>query len=205
MHEKPKLWEGFLFWPSFSDVMSVTVLMFLFFLFAQMTINSEALLAAELSRRQDEVRKEVLAALGTERNLLTIVTDGNLQRFQFSDRILFKRGEADLLPLGEEVLRRVGVVLQAKNGLFRTAQVEGHTDRNPIRTIRFASNWELSSARATSVVRFLQDKLGFDPKILSANGYGEYRPVDQGDNEEAYSKNRRVELVLVYSLSDLIK
>jgi outer membrane protein OmpA-like peptidoglycan-associated protein len=205
MNEKPKLWEGFSFWPSFTDVMVVTLLIFLFFLFAQLTLNSQALVAAEVLRRQQAIAKEVTAALGDESSLLTIVSDGNLQRFQFSDRILFTRGEAELLPSGREVLRRVGEVLYRRADLIKTAQVEGHTDMRPIRTPRFPSNWELSSARATSVVRFLQEAIGFDPRILSANGYAEYRPVVVGDSEEAYAKNRRVELVLVYSTADLMQ
>lgn len=205
MNNKPQLWEGFSFWPSFTDVMVVTLLMFLFFLFAQLTMNSQALIAAEVLRRQDAIAAEVTAALGSDSKLLTIVSDGNLQRFQFSDRILFNRGEAELLDKGREVLQRVGEVLHRRADLITTAQVEGHTDVRPIRTPRFPSNWELSSARATSVVRFLQDQIGFDPRILSANGYAEYRPVDGGESEEAYAKNRRVELVLVYSTVDIMR
>ena len=205
MSEKPALWEGFSFWPSFADVMVVTLLMFVFFLFAQMTLNTDALALAELVRRQTEIRDEVMTVLDEERAMVSIVPDGNLQRILFSDRILFARGEADLLPKGREILSKVGGVLKAKSALFRTAQVEGHTDRSPIRTVKFPSNWELSSARATSVVRFLQDQIGLNPEILSANGYAEFRPVDSHQNDDAYTKNRRVELVLVYSSADLLK
>lgn len=252
MHEKPRLWEGFSFWPSFADFLVVLLLYFVFSYLVQSTQatlsglaeadakarvqqfidveaaldkcqsnlgvwmtraagaesdlercrGSEARIAAQVLQRQEEITQEVTTALGDERNFLSIIVDGNLQRFQFSDRLLFHRGEAELLPTGRAVLRRVGEVLLRKAALFKTAQVEGHTDVRPIRTLRFASNWELSSARATSVVRFFQDEVGFDPKLLSANGYGEYRPVAAGDSEDAYAKNRRVELVLVYSTEE---
>lgn len=211
MNDKPKLWDGFPFWPSFTDVMVITVMIFLFFLFAQMTLNSEALLAAEVQRRQKAMAQEVVRALGIDSAALTIVSDGNLQRFQFSDRVLFNRGEAELLPQGRVVLDIVGTVLRRKADQITTVQVEGHTDEREIKTPTFPSNWELSSARATSVVRFL-DKVGFEPRMLSANGYAEYRPVaavaedaTKDAKEEAYAKNRRVELVLVYSMADLMQ
>lgn len=196
-------WEGFSFWPSFTDVMVVTLLIMLFFLFAQMTINSDALLAAELNRRQDLIKDEVGQALGGDKSLVEIVPDGNLQRFQFSDRILFKSGEAELLPEGKRVLGIVGGALKPRVELFKTAQVEGHTDAAPIKTAKYPSNWELSSARATSVVRFFQDEKYIDAKILSANGYAEFRPIDKGSGDTARQRNRRVELVLVYSMTDL--
>jgi len=205
MGEKPKLWEGFLFWPGFTDIMVVTLLIFLFLLFAQLTLSSQSWIQAEILRRQQEIASEVMAALGDEKGLLVIVPDGNLQRFQFSDRLLFNRGEAELLPRGQDILRRVGEVLYRKASLIKTAQVEGHTDVRPIHTPQFPSNWELSSARATSVVRFFQDEVGFDPRLLSANGYAEYRPIAEGKSEEVYAKNRRVELVLIYSTVNSIQ
>jgi flagellar motor protein MotB len=200
MTEKPRLWEGFSYWPSYTDVMVVTLMIFLFFLFAQMTFSSEALRAGKMIANQRLIAEEVEKTLGSDRSMMTIVTDGNLQRFQFSDRILFDRGEAELLPRGREVLARVGGVLVARRDLFETVQVEGHTDVRPIRTVMFPSNWELSSARATSVVRFLQDSLNFDPARLSANGFSQYRPAAAGDSEDALARNRRVELVVVYSV-----
>ena len=71
----------------------------------------------------------------------------------------------------------------------------GHTDDKPIRNSRnFADNWELSQARALSVVRYMIDDLGMDPERLSANGFGEYQPIAAGDSEEARALNRRIEL-----------
>ena len=72
-------------------------------------------------------------------------------------------------------------------------QVDGHTDKNPIRTSRFPSNWELSSARAIEVVNYLIS-LGIPPNRLSATGYGEFQPLDKRDDEIAHRRNRRIEL-----------
>ena len=74
-------------------------------------------------------------------------------------------------------------------------QVEGHTDKRPINTLQFPSNWELSTARANSVLKLLLD-LGFSPNRLSAAGYGEFYPIAQGDSFESLQQNRRIELRL---------
>jgi chemotaxis protein MotB len=74
--------------------------------------------------------------------------------------------------------------------------VEGHTDDSPIRAIEYPSNWELSVARATIIVRFLADEAGFDPARLSAVGFGEYRPLEDNSTLEGRERNRRVELVV---------
>ena len=82
-------------------------------------------------------------------------------------------------------------------GIDWVLQVDGHTDNIPItRQEEFADNWELSQARALSVVRYLVDFLGFPPGRLSANGYGEYQPLNPADTPEARAQNRRIELKL---------
>jgi chemotaxis protein MotB len=76
-------------------------------------------------------------------------------------------------------------------------RVDGHTDNVPLSGGgAFADNWELSQARALSVVRYMQDELGFPPDRMAATGFGEYRPVAQGDTPEARAQNRRIELKL---------
>jgi len=199
MNNKSRLWEGFLFWPGFTDVIVVTLLVFLFFLVVQMGVSLELVQSDQITECQARVAQQVGDALGQDQKALTIDANGNLQRLQFSDRILFNRGEADLLPTGAEVMRAVGDILLKNASLYKNMQVEGHTDARPINTSRFPSNWELSSARATSVVRFLQDQVGFDPKILSSTGYAEYQPIAAEPTDEGFARNRRVEVVLVYS------
>jgi chemotaxis protein MotB len=112
------------------------------------------------------------------------------------DRLLFASGEADLKPEGESVLMQLaGVLLQHTN---RQIYVIGHTDNVPIRASAFyASNWELSTARATSAVRFLAEKAGVDPARLAAVGYGEYHPVADNSTPEGRAKNRRIAIVIL--------
>ena len=78
--------------------------------------------------------------------------------------------------------------------------MEGHTDNVPLGAAlqaRYPSNWELSTARATAVVRFLSEEAGLTPEMLAASGYGSYRPVAPNDTEEGRSQNRRIEIILV--------
>jgi len=114
------------------------------------------------------------------------------------DKILFNSGEANVKPEGEKVLLQVGAAL--KNVQDKAIRVEGHTDNVPIAGSlkdRFASNWELSTARATAVVRYLQDKAGIAADHLIAAGYGEYRPIASNATPEGRAQNRRIEIVLV--------
>lgn len=114
------------------------------------------------------------------------------------DRILFDSGKADIKPGGLEVLRRVGGIL--KGAADKNIQVEGHTDNVPISPRLkdiFPSNWELSTARATTVLRFLQDSAGIDGGRLSATGFGQYRPQADNDTAEGRAQNRRIQIVLV--------
>ena len=114
------------------------------------------------------------------------------------DRILFDSGEAELKPEGEAVLRKVADVL----GQHPTLKVHviGHTDNVPIRAgarNRFASNWELSTARATAAVRFLCEKASVDPRRLGAVGYGEFRPVADNTTAEGRARNRRIAITIL--------
>lgn len=114
------------------------------------------------------------------------------------DRILFDSGKADIKPGGLEVLRRVGGIL--KGAADKNIQVEGHTDNVPISPRLkdlFPSNWELSTARATTVLRFLQDSAGIDGSRLSASGFGQYRPQADNETPEGRAQNRRIQIVLV--------
>jgi chemotaxis protein MotB len=133
------------------------------------------------------------------------IKEGEIQITQLKDRltvnmvekILFDSGSAVIKKNGKKVLDRVADILKGVSG--HQIKVEGHTDNVPIGpTIidKFPTNWELATARATTVVRYLQER-GVDPKLLSAEGYAEYRPVDSNDREEGRAKNRRIEIVLV--------
>ncbi len=114
------------------------------------------------------------------------------------DKILFPSGSANISKAGKKVLDKVVSIL--KDVKDKRIQVEGHTDNVPIMSDlknRFPTNWELSTARATEVVRYLQERGGLNPNILSATGYAQYQPVAPNDTEEGRHKNRRIEIVLL--------
>ncbi len=114
------------------------------------------------------------------------------------DKIIFPSGSAEISKKGKEVLDKVITIL--KDVKDKRIQVEGHTDNVPIVSSlkkRFPTNWELSTARATEVLRYLQEAGGIDAKLLSATGYSEYQPVATNDTEKGRRKNRRIEIVLL--------
>lgn len=195
-------------WPAFTDVAIAMLLIFLFFLFIQFIANSKLILKIRMEKKQETIQEAFAKKFAAEiaNGTITIERDGNLQRFSFSDRILFKTAEAELQPLGQTTLTAVGRLLQryktdAKGQrLYQSVQINGHTDNIPIETEQFPSNWELSSARAIAVLRlFVSDEVGIDARTLIATGYGEYHPVATNWTKVGRAKNRRIEIVLVYS------
>lgn len=106
----------------------------------------------------------------------------------------FDAGSADLKPQMHAILGALAVELKKMDNHLR---VEGHTDNRPINTPRFPSNWELSTSRATGVVRYLVEQLQFDPSRVSALGYGEFRPIASNDDPEGRARNRRVDLIVL--------
>jgi chemotaxis protein MotB len=123
-------------------------------------------------------------------------------RFVFQSEVLFDVGSAELSDQGRAQIANVGATLleaarEIPPGIDWILRVDGHTDDAPIRPGRaFASNWELSQARALSVVLYLVEELDFPPERLVAAGFGEYRPVIEGSSPEARAANRRIELKL---------
>lgn len=113
------------------------------------------------------------------------------------DKILFDSGKAALKPAGIKVLQQIGDILNS--AVDKNIQVEGHTDNVPISgglAARYPSNWELSTARATTVLHFLQDKVGVSGERLSAVGYGEYQPISSNATAKGRAENRRIQIVL---------
>jgi chemotaxis protein MotB len=110
------------------------------------------------------------------------------------DKILFDSGKATLKPAGLKVLQQIGDIL--KTAADKNIQVEGHTDNVPIHTTQYPTNWELSTARATTVLHFLQDKAGIPGERLSAVGYGEYHPLSSNSTAKGRAQNRRIQIVL---------
>lgn len=127
-----------------------------------------------------------------EQDLVTVEFNGNRVTVDMKDKMLFPSGSARLSRAAVKVLRDISRILSSVHNQF---QVEGNTDNRPIHTQEFPSNWELSAARAASVVH-LMTRMGVEPGQLSAIGYGEYRPVADNSTETGRQKNRRVTLVI---------
>ncbi|WP_406677769.1 OmpA/MotB family protein [Moorella sp. ACPs] len=147
---------------------------------------------AELARIKVELQQYI-----QQEGLQDQVTLKNEERglvVSMADTILFPKGSAELTPAAHALLQRVG---QALAKLPNYLRVEGHTDNLPIHTPLFPSNWELSTARATNVVKVLVNDAGINPERLSATGYGEYRPVVPNDTEANMARNRRVDIVVL--------
>ncbi len=121
-------------------------------------------------------------------------------RFVFQSEVLFDAGEAQISEEGrEEITKLADAILQLEQEIPPeidwVLRIDGHTDKRPISTPRFPSNWELSAARAISVAKLLVDQ-GVSPNRLVAAGFGEFSPIDPGDTPEAYRRNRRIEFKL---------
>jgi chemotaxis protein MotB len=151
----------------------------------------------ELSRYRSDFFGRLRQILG-DRPDIRVVGD----RFIFQSEVLFATGSDDINPDGSIQLDKLGdAVLQLLGDIPEeipwVLQVNGHTDKRPITGTagRFRSNWDLSAARAISVVRFLIDK-GIPPEHLVAAGYGEFQPIEEGDSDETLARNRRIELKL---------
>lgn len=155
-------------------------------------LEREAERARKLEQEQENIRKELerfvrAGAIEIDRRpeglALTVV-----------DRILFDLGEAEVKPEAKALLDRIANILNSYPG--RGVRIEGHTDTVPIRTARFPSNWELSTARAHAVRRYLTEQ-GVSPERIAVTGYGEFRPIAPNDTPEGRAKNRRVEVILL--------
>tara|TARA_B100000749_G_scaffold277653_1_gene266949 strand:- start:1847 stop:3031 length:1185 start_codon:yes stop_codon:yes gene_type:complete len=149
----------------------------------------------ELARYRSEFFGRLRDVLGSQPGI-RIVGD----RFVFQSEVLFSKGSDQLENEGQKQIQQLAGTLKAitvkiPKNIDWILRVDGHTDQIPIRTTRFPSNWELSTARAISVVKFLVQR-GISPTNLAATGFGEFQPIDPRDTEEAYIRNRRIELKL---------
>jgi chemotaxis protein MotB len=149
----------------------------------------------ELARYRSEFFGRLRQIL-SQRSDIRVVGD----RFVFQSEVLFPKGSAQINELGLTEMRKLAIALRELEqeippDLAWVLRVDGHTDVDPITTSNFKSNWDLSSARAISVVNFLIEN-GVQPQHLVAAGFGEFQPIDNADSEEAKSRNRRIELKL---------
>jgi chemotaxis protein MotB len=149
----------------------------------------------ELARYRSDFFGRLRQILGSRPDV-SVVGD----RFVFQSSVLFDSGKADVSAAGRQSLDRLAeAVLDLEREIPPDIpwilRIDGHTDARPVTGSAFKSNWELSASRAIAVAQYLVSK-GVDPHFLAATGFGEFQPLDPGTSEEAYQKNRRIELKL---------
>lgn len=150
---------------------------------------------ARLTRTHEDLTNSLKAEI--EKGDIKIKQVRDRLTINMVDRVLFDSGQAQVKPAGLKVLKQVSDVL--KNVLDKQIRIEGHTDNVPIGVKlreKFATNWELSTARATSVVRYLIEEGGVDRTMLAAGGYADTRAVESNDTDAGKAANRRIEIVL---------
>ena len=147
-----------------------------------------------------------MAGTGLHENLESYVQETGLEsqieierelemlKITITDQVLFQPAKAELRDENKRILREIGKIIKEVGVPIR---IEGHTDNLPISTDRFPSNWELSAARALSVLHFFQEDVVIKPWMLSAAGYGEYKPIADNGTPEGRTLNRRVEIHLI--------
>ena len=147
----------------------------------------------ELARYRSEFFGRLREILGNRQDI-QIVGD----RFVFQSEVLFESGSAEIGAAGKDQLDVLATTLillspEIPADLDWVLRIDGHTDARPISSREFPSNWELSTARAVAVLKYLESR-GIPPERLAAAGFAEFRPLDSGTSEEAYRKNRRIEI-----------
>jgi chemotaxis protein MotB len=134
--------------------------------------------------------------------LSVYIKDGKVY-VSLEEKLLFKSGSDVIDPKGKEALNTLAKVLNSTKDV--TVMIEGHTDNVPIKTKLFKDNWDLSTARATSILRILTTEYGFDPNRITASGRGEFHPVKTNETAEGRASNRRTEIILSPDLNELYK
>jgi chemotaxis protein MotB len=164
-------------------------------------------LTVTLVQREEELARLTAASKSLEDKLSAEIKRGDVKvtqkdgRIQVDliDKVLFDSAQAEVSARGEEVLQRLGGILQTMED--RQIQISGHTDDSPITLpdlkAKFPSNWELSTARAVNVVRILSEKSQVKPGRLIAAGYGQFRPVASNATPKGRAANRRIEVLLI--------
>ncbi|MBI3548144.1 MAG: OmpA family protein [Elusimicrobia bacterium] len=189
--------KGALWAITYGDLMSYLMVFFLILFAAKSSrsVDMQVSLKAMESHfgKQSALISELFSHKGIQRIAKLDVTENRI-RIVFLSPVLFDSGSAELKDSSLEHLRKLA---EAMKELPNPVQIEGHTDNQRLgRRIAFASNWELSAARAFAVLRFLE-KAGVPPERLSAIGYGEFKPQGSNETPEGRAANRRIEVSIV--------
>lgn len=172
---------------SYSDLVT-QLLTFFIMLFALSAAATED----QLKKIKEKIDNYV-AENHLEKFVSTKITQKEGLVITFSEKYMFDSGKADIYPEAKEVIKNIASLLVDEPNRI---SIEGHTDNTPINTPEFPSNWELSTKRAVNVLKYLLEELKFDPKRLTAAGFGEWHPVAPNDTPENKAKNRRVDLIV---------
>lgn len=132
--------------------------------------------------------------------LTVYIKDGKVY-VSLEEKLLFKSGSDVVDPKGKEAVKSLVAVLNSTSDI--NVMIEGHTDNVPIKTKLFKDNWDLSTARATSILRLITKENGFDPIRITASGRGEFHPVKSNDSSAGRSANRRTEIILSPDLKEV--
>jgi len=189
------------YWPSLTDVSFITIFILILFIFVQVITNTDSFAVQKIKEKQLEMQELIINAAGEEfKNDIQFSNQLSIQKVQFSNGVLFNTNSADLQDNGKKLMLAVGNVLREHQELFIELRIEGHTDAVSIKGGPFKSNWELSSARATEVVKFFDENVGINPNSvrMSAVGFSQFVPIDNRDTADAKAKNRRIELAIYY-------
>lgn len=144
-------------------------------------------------RLRDEVVDKLLREDSREDIMVSVSGDFREVSIRLAASLLFQPGSAEMEQSAVPMLEEMAAILLP---LQLPIMIEGHTDNVPINTAEFQSNWQLSAARAANVLLYMQNQFGLPPTLLSASGYGEYRPITDNDTPENRARNRRVEFVV---------
>jgi len=145
---------------------------------------------------ENDIRKSLGSLIERSEGDINIRHDSRGVILSISDRMFFESGSSEIKEEAMEVLNDIGGYLSR---IPNKILIEGHTDNVPIHTKRYPSNWELSSARAINVAKYLIKRYNIDPSRISATGYAEYKPIAPNDTPEGRAKNRRVDIVILNS------
>jgi len=151
-------------------------------------------LAADIKKKMEEGLKDSGGQGEASLSQLKFIIDKRGLVLRFSERFFFDSGDASIR---QEVIPMLNILARSLEEIPNHIRIEGHTDSVPICTPRFPSNWELSTARATSIIRYFLTHFKFAPNQLSAAGYGEFRPIASNQNSEGRTQNRRVDIVIL--------
>lgn len=151
----------------------------------------------ELDNHLEEYLKEYVETLGLGNKIFIEIEERGIV-VRFMDNVFFDSGKDDIKPESLEILKTVAEILNREEFSTKQIKVEGHTDSDPIiRASKFPTNWELSSARATNVLRYLVENEDIDGRRISSSGYSYYRAIAPNDSPENKAKNRRVDIIIL--------